>query len=78
MLDHLEAEKRPRIYPCAVRATLDSLDAIDKQRLQDAIQDEEKFSAWRLHRELQSVGLRVSDKAIKKHRDLTCSCRHLD
>jgi len=78
MLEHLEDDPRPRIYPCAVRDTLRQLDDANSDRLITAIWDKEKWSAWRLHKELKEAGLNVSDKAIKKHREDLCSCRHLD
>lgn len=78
MLETLNENPQPRIYPCAVRDTLQSLEAADAERLLEAISNDDKWSAWRLHKELAKAGLKVSDKAIKKHRECICSCRHLD
>jgi len=75
MLENLTPPKR--IYPCRVRTVKDQMELDDRIRLESALRDE-NWSAWALHKALQSRGVSITDKSIKRHRDGDCSCALLD
>jgi len=75
MLEDLKPTKR--IYPCRVRTLLNELPVDDSLVFMKAISDEENWAAWGLHQALKARGIKVTDKAIKNHRDGKCSCRLL-
>lgn len=72
LLDNLEPHRRD--YPCNVAKTLDSLEPEDRAVLEQALADENKWSAYGLHAALKSRGVRLNDKAISKHRLKQCDC----
>jgi len=74
MLEDLK--RKQRIYPCRVRTLLEELPEDDGKIFSNAV-DDHTWAAWGLHQALKVRGIRVTDKAIKRHREGDCSCRHL-
>jgi len=75
MLENLKPKQR--IYPCRVRSLLTELPEDDAKIFSNALNDSTLWAAWGLHQALKKRGITVTDKAIKRHRDNDCSCRHL-
>jgi hypothetical protein len=72
VLEGIQPKKRK--YPCSVNKLLENLDEPDVTILRDAINDSETWNAWALHKALKERNIILNDKAIKKHREGTCSC----
>ena len=72
MLEDLKPRRNR--YRCNVVELGNSLDETDAKIFWDAISDSENWTAHGLHQALKERGLRLSDKAIKKHRWNECGC----
>ena len=72
LLDGLEPNRRE--YPCNVDNVLNELDESDRKILQEALDDQKKWSPYGLHHALKLRGIKLNDKAISKHRSGECSC----
>jgi hypothetical protein len=72
MLEDLQPPKRKQ-YPCNVDRLLESLEGVDRESLEEALNDK-GWTASALSRELTRRGLPLTDKAIKKHRWGECGC----
>lgn len=72
LLDGLEPNRRE--YPCNVEKVLAELEEADRKILQEALDDQRKWSAYGLHYALKLRGIALNDKAISKHRSGECSC----
>lgn len=72
MLEGLQPIKRH--YPCPVKELIDTLDETDKTILQEALDNEKRWTAYALHAALKPRGAVIHDKAIRKHRTGDCSC----
>ena len=72
MLEGLSPNKR--VYQCSVAVRRKSLDDNDKKILDDALADTQTWSHYGLSQALINRGIKIFDKAIKKHREGTCSC----
>lgn len=72
MLEGLEPSKRT--YTCPVIRLRETLDDSDKQILDAAIADTEKFTANALMTALEKKGVTLYARAIRLHREKACSC----
>ena len=63
-----------KVYPCRVRTIGESLDGSDLKIYLDAMSDVAAWTNNGLADALTNRGLRVSEKAIRKHRRKECSC----
>lgn len=72
ILENLEVHRSVR--PCKVRATIQKLEGRDQELLKQYIGDEEYWSDYQLEKALYSVGIRLSDTMIRRHRSKQCSC----
>ena len=73
MLEDLIPEVR--VTPCAVRTLLERLDESDQEILSEALGNFEVWGHAPLARALTKRGLKISEKAIRKHRSQLCSCK---
>jgi len=73
MLENLQPPKRKQ-YPCNVDRLLESLEGADRDSLEEALADQDGWTASALSKELTRRGLPLTDKAIKKHRWNECGC----
>jgi len=73
MLENLHPPA-PRQGRCRVRTVASELDLDDSQRLWDAINDSNTWSAYALSSSLSKLGLRISVNSILRHRNGGCSC----
>ncbi len=67
-------EPKPRRYECKVGTTLKSLEQVDREILEEALADWQKWSSYSLSQALAKRGVNIYDKAIRKHREGICSC----
>ena len=72
MLEGMKPNKRT--YACRVAVVMESLDDADKKIFQDALDDEETWTAYSLSVALTNRGVKIHDKPIRKHRDGICQC----
>ena len=63
------------ITPCAVRTILERLDEADQEILRTALLNQALWGHTPLARALTYRDLRISEKAIRKHRLRLCSCK---
>jgi hypothetical protein len=63
------------ITPCAVRTLMGRLDEADQEILRTALLNQALWGHTPLARALTDRGLRISEKAIRKHRLRLCSCK---
>lgn len=75
MLEDLMPPKK--IWPCATRAMLETLEPKDQQILTSALADLENWPANTLAKQLRARGLILSGNAITRHRVGDCSCKDL-
>jgi len=59
---------------CRVRTVAAELDMADAQRLWDAVNDHEVWSAYALGNALRKRGVQISVNSILRHRNGLCSC----
>jgi len=72
LLDDLRTPQK-KVWPCAVREIIASLEKGDAQILAEAVMNPEwKYST--LENALRDKGIRLGQHAIKKHRTKGCSC----
>jgi len=71
MLENLNTN--PSKKPCAVRTLWTSLDEADKEILMSNLSDL-SIGHKTLEKALSSVGVKLSDTAIARHRTGLCSC----
>jgi hypothetical protein len=71
MLEGMEPQVKKQ--PCKVRTVLESLDAKDKDILNEALANEQ-WSSNALARELSKRGIPISEKPIMAHKGKGCSC----
>lgn len=72
MLEGLEPEER--VYSCAVRTLIGTLEPSDKQILIDALENHQVWTHKALERALRARGLKISEKPLRLHRMESCSC----
>ena len=72
MLEGLEPEER--VYTCAVRTLIRTLEPSDKQILIAALENQEVWTHKALERALRQRGLKISEKPLRLHRYGVCSC----
>lgn len=71
----LEGLQPPRkVYTCAVRTVLSTLDKADAAILTQALSDVELWPAKTLSKALRERSLMLSDNTIANHRRQACSC----
>lgn len=73
MLENLKPPPS-RTGKCRIKTISDGLNLDDSQRLWDAINDQETWSAYALSNALNSLGVKVSVTSILRHRKQHCSC----
>jgi len=61
------------IFRCRVRTVLGELDEADRDKLQEAINNE-KWTANKLSSALKAKGIQLGQDAIRNHRLKGCSC----
>jgi hypothetical protein len=59
---------------CLVGRTLESLEKPDAIILQDALDDEDRWSSHALETALGGRGIKLGNGTIRKHRDKVCLC----
>jgi len=72
VLEGMEPGKRT--YECRVRTVREKLDDKDKKIFDEALADEQKWTAYGLSQALTKRGVKIFDKPIRKHREGTCTC----
>jgi len=73
MLEGLTPPQNKAVY-CKVDQVLQTLEAVDKQILVDAIANTTTWPAKTLSKELRLRGVSMADTTISKHRAKTCAC----
>jgi hypothetical protein len=63
-----------KVWPCAVRTVVESLEPGDQKLLQGYLADADTWPARHLSRALAPKGIVLSDKVIGRHRLKECSC----
>ena len=72
MLENLKPPSK--IKPCKVRTLLESLEPADREILEAALNDFQRWQVRTLATSLREVGLPISDRPIANHRAKECSC----
>lgn len=71
----LENLKPPtHLKPCKVRTLLESLEKADRDILEAALNDYQKWQVRTLTNSLRELGIMISDRPIANHRSKECSC----
>jgi hypothetical protein len=63
-----------QVYPCRVRTVGETLDSKDRNIFVDALGNNLAWSNNGLSEALAKLGVKISEKSIRKHRRGECSC----
>ena len=72
MLENLKPPSK--VKSCKVRTLLESLEPADREILEAALNDYQRWQVRSLANSLRELGIMISDKPIANHRSKECSC----